>query len=242
MTSLLFIILTLFTTGNDYYAAGDWDNAVQTYEQCLADTTAFLTDDSQAEVYYNLGNARFRQGELSQSILAYERCLRLQPRHKDAQYNLAFAKERIVDDIADNRTFFIASWAAAVRNKLTCRTWTILSICLFITMLTAMLLFALVKPIWLRKLSFHVAWITMLLSLITGLNAISLNSRDTKQKEAIVTQGVLNAKASPDKSGTDLFTLHEGTKVEIQEVLGEWANVRVGNNEGWVKLSHIERI
>ena len=56
------------------------------------------------------------------------------------------------------------------------------------------------------------------------------------------TQGIVNAKSSPDRSGTDLFTLHEGTKVTIRETIGEWVNVRVGRNEGWIRLSCLERI
>lgn len=74
------------------------------------------------------------------------------------------------------------------------------------------------------------------------LNAGSLHRRDTLREEAIITQGVVNAKSSPDRSGTDLFTLHEGTKVDIRESLGEWCNIRVGNNQGWIRLSTLERI
>ena len=57
----------------------------------------------------------------------------------------------------------------------------------------------------------------VLFSLIAGLNARSLHQRDTLRNEAIITQGVVNAKSSPDRSGTDLFTVHEGTKVTIRD-------------------------
>ena len=105
-----------------------------------------------------------------------------------------------------------------------------------------MLLFLLGREPWLRKTAFHVAWIALLFSLIAGLNAGSLHQRDTLRNEAIITQGVVNAKSSPDRSGTDLFTVHEGTKVTIRETLGEWSNVRVGSNEGWIKQQNMERI
>jgi SH3-like domain-containing protein len=95
---------------------------------------------------------------------------------------------------------------------------------------------------WVRKTAFHTAWIALLFSLITGLNAASLHNRDTLRNEAIITQGVVNAKSSPDRSGTDLFTLHEGTKVTIRETIGEWVNVHVGSNEGWIRNSNLERI
>ncbi len=241
---LIFIILSaLFTQANAYYADSEWEQAAEAYEQCLQDTTeGYLTDESRGEIYYNLGNARFKQGETAQAILAYERCLRLCPRHKDAKFNLEFAKTRIVDDIDDNRTFFLSSWAKTVRNQLKERTWSILSIVLFYLFLAGALLFALGGKVVIRKTAFHTAWICLLLSLLTGLNAHSLHQRDTKRSEAIITLGILNAKSSPDQSGTELFTLHEGTKVEIIEVLGEWCNIQVGNNEGWIETQHAERI
>ena len=231
MKTLIIILTSLFAQANAYYADSEWEQAAEAYQQCLTDSTdGYLTDQSRGEIYYNLGNARFKQGETAQAILAYERCLRLIPRHKDAQYNLEFAKTRIVDDIDDNRNFFLSSWAKTVRNQLTEKTW------------TGILLFALSGKIPVRKTAFHTAWITLILSLTTGLNAHSLHERDTKRAEAIITQGILNAKSSPDQSGTELFTLHEGTKVEILEELGEWCNIRVGNNEGWINTQHAERI
>ena len=84
--------------------------------------------------------------------------------------------------------------------------------------------------------------ITLVLSVVACINAGSLYRRDTQRAEAIITQGVVNAKSSPDRSGTDLFTIHEGTKVVIAETIGDWCCIHVGNNVGWMQLSHLERI
>ena len=225
---------TDFDAANAAYAEGRYEEAAAGYE-------ALLAESESATLYYNLGNARFKQGELAQAILNYERALRLDPRNKDAQYNLAFAQSKITDNIID-QDFFLSSWARSIRNSLNESTWTILSIALFILALTGILLFLLGRSTWLRKTAFHTAWIALLFSLVTGLNAWSLHQRDTLRNEAVITQGIVNAKSSPDRSGTDLFTLHEGTKVTIRETLGEWANVRVGSNEGWIRLVCLERI
>ena len=223
-----------FDAANAAYAEGRYDEAASIYEALLAETP-------DAVLYYNLGNARFKQGELAQAILNYERALRLQPNNKDAQYNLAFAQSRITDNIVE-QDFFLSVWVRTVRNQLRESTWTILSIGLFILALAGLLLFLLAREPWLRKTAFHTAWIALLFSLIAGLNAVSLHKRDTLRNEAIITQGVVNAKSSPDRSGTDLFTIHEGTKVTIRETLGEWMNIRVGGNEGWIKSQNLERI
>ena len=234
LISTLTFAQTSFDAANAAYVEGRYEDAAKGYE-------ALLAEAPNATLYYNLGNARFKQGELAQSILAYERALRLQPNYADAKYNLAFAQSRITDNIAD-QDFFVSAWVRAVRNSLSEQTWIILSICLFILALAGLLLFLLGRETWLRKTAFHTAWLALLFSLIAGLNAVSLHRRDTLRNEAIITQGVVNAKSAPDKSGTDLFTVHEGTKVTIRETLGEWCNIRVGSYEGWIRTANLERI
>ena len=223
-----------FDEANAAYAAGEYKSAATLYQ-------TLIDEQPDAVLYYNLGNAQFKQGELSQAILNYERALRLRPNYKDAQYNLAFAQSKITDNIVE-QDFFLSVWARALRNQLRESTWLILSISLFIFGLIGILGFLLGRTPWLRKTAFHLAWIALLFSLIAGLNTASLHQRDTLRNEAIITQGVVNAKSSPDRSGTDLFTLHEGTKVTIRETLGEWCNIRVGSNEGWIKQQNMERI
>ena len=247
MTSCRYVVMTTlilcssllfaqsdFDMANAAYADGRYEEAATVYE-------ALLAENPDAVLYYNLGNARYKQGELAQAILNYERALRLKPNYKDAQYNLAFAQSKITDNIVE-QDFFLSVWVRAVRNSLSEHTWLVLSICLFILALAGLLLFLLGREPWLRKTAFHIAWLALLFSLIAGLNAYSLHQRDTLRNEAIITQGVVNAKSSPDRSGTDLFTLHEGTKVTIRETIGDWSNVTVGQNVGWIRTSCLERI
>ena len=87
-----------FEAANAAYADGRYDEAVTIYQ-------SLLDEQPNATLYYNLGNARFKQGELAQAILNYERALRLKPNYKDAKYNLAFAQSRIVDNIPEQDFF-----------------------------------------------------------------------------------------------------------------------------------------
>ncbi len=217
------------------YANGEYAEAAAAYE-------AMLQEGKSAEVYYNLGNAYFKQGELAQSILAYERALRLDPRNEDAKHNLRFAQSRIVDDIADNSTFFLSQWTIALRNSLHITTWMWLSIALFILCLVGIICFAFLHSLAWRKAGFHTAWVALVLSIISLSFAGSLHSRDTAREEAIITQSIVNAKSSPDKSGTDLFVLHEGTKVHIRSTLSGWAEISVGNHVGWISQTALEHI
>ena len=99
-----------FDAANAAYAEGRYEQAATIYQ-------SLIDEQPDATLYYNLGNARFKQGELAQAILNYERALRLQPNHKDAQYNLAFAQSRITDNIVE-QDFFLSAWARTVRNSL----------------------------------------------------------------------------------------------------------------------------
>ena len=235
MNLLLIFLSTLFVDANALYAEGNYAEATLMYEQVVA-------QEPSAEAYYNLGNAYFKQSELAQSILAYERALRLKPSYKDAQYNLQFAQSRIVDNIEDTQSFFLSNWMRAVRNALSMQAWMWVSICLFLIMLIGFFLFAFSPMVWLRKTSFYCSVVALVISIVACVNASSLYQRDTERAEAIITQGIVNAKSSPDRSGTDLFTIHEGTKVIITETIGDWCCIHVGNNVGWMQLSHLERI
>ena len=235
MKLLLIFLTTLFADANAQYAEGNYAEAATQYEQ-------ILQEQPTAEVYYNLGNAYFKQGELAQSILAYERALRLKPSFKDAKHNLQFAQSRIIDNIEDTQSFFLSNWLKAIRNALSQRVWMVGSIVLFIMALVGFFLFAFSQTLWLRKTAFYCSVIALVISVMACANAGSLYQRDTQRSEAIITQGIVNAKSSPDRSGNDLFTVHEGTKVEIHEVIGDWCCVHVGNNIGWMPLEYLERI
>lgn len=235
MKLLLILLTTLFADANAQYAEGNYAEAATQYEQ-------ILQEQPTAEVYYNLGNAYFKQGELAQSILAYERALRLKPSFKDAKHNLQFAQSRIIDNIEDTQSFFLSNWLKAIRNALSQRVWMVGSIVLFIMALIGFFLFAFSQTLWLRKTAFYCSVIALVISVMACANAGSLYQRDTQRSESIITQGIVNAKSSPDRSGNDLFTVHEGTKVEIHEVIGDWCCVHVGNNIGWMPLEYLERI
>ena len=235
MNLLLIFLTSLFVDANALYAEGNYAEATLMYEQ-------LVVEQPSAEVYYNLGNAYFKQGELAQAILAYERALRLKPSYKDAQYNLQFAQFRIVDNIEDTHSFFLSNWIRAVRNALSMSVWMWVSIGMFVLMLFGFFMFAFSQLVWVRKTAFYCGIVALVISVVACANAGSLHQRDTARAEAIVTQGAVNAKSSPDRSGTDLFTIHEGTKVVITETIGDWCCIHVGNNIGWMQLAHLERI
>ncbi len=77
---------TLFFQGNARYGEERYPEAAAAYERVLA---AGLESGN---LYFNLGNAYFKAGDLGHAILNYERARRLIPGDPDLQANLGFAR------------------------------------------------------------------------------------------------------------------------------------------------------
>lgn len=221
--------------GNQAYAEGDYKTAIE-YYQATIDSIG-----PSAEAFYNLGNAYYKTNELGLAILNYERALNINPFHKDTKYNLQIAQERITDNVVDN-TFFISKWIKNLIHALKAHTWMWISVCLFIISLIALFLYFFSKTLAIRKVGFHTAWITLLFSIFAFVFCMIGNSHENSRSEAIIMAGIVNAKASPDRSGTDIFVLHEGTKVRITDSISDWVEIEVGNNKGWIPEKAAERI
>ena len=65
----------------------------------------------------------------------------------------------------------------------------------------------------------------------------------SRHDEAIILSPSVYVKSSPDEKGNDLFILHEGTKVSLQDQVGNWQEIRLANGTvGWVTLNVLEAI
>ena len=76
-----------FAQANKFYEDRDPGSAIRLYEAILA------RGEESAELYFNLGNAYFKQGDLGHAIVNYLRAKRLAPGDDDIRHNLAFAKQ-----------------------------------------------------------------------------------------------------------------------------------------------------
>jgi len=86
--------LIQFNVGNVLYKKKNYEKALEGYSKSLD------TDDPllQSQTYYNMGNTLYRQGKLLESILAYERALKLNPDDQDAKYNLEFVRNKLKEN------------------------------------------------------------------------------------------------------------------------------------------------
>ena len=235
--SVLFAQSSRVKQANDLYSKGNYSDAAKLYEKVLA------TEGVAPELYYNLGNAYYKLSETGKSILNYERAIRLAPTFEDAHVNLELAQLKVVDNIVQTPTFFLGRWIENLIKLLTSNQWIAVSFSVFITGLILAFLFIFAPSVFIRKMSFYVGATLLVISLCTLIFSDVRKDQMVNHREAIVMTGVVTVKSSPDKSGTDLFQVHEGTKVVVKSTLGKWTEIILGNgNIGWVEQDNIENI
>lgn len=227
----------LWDKANTAYINSDFHTAIDVYNQILARGLG------SAKLYYNLGNACFKDERLGEAILNYNRALRLAPGNDDIRYNLGVAEAMTKDNIEAIPEFFLASWLRAVRHVMGCTSWSILSLVALLAALGLFLLYLLAQRLPLRKAGFYGTLVAFLLFVVTTWFAAGERHEILDDTQAVVMTASTAVKSSPDKSSTDLFVLHEGTKVTVTDRLDDWCEVVIADGKkGWLERSKIEVI
>ncbi len=226
-----------FYKANELYKNGQYDSAVLGYERILK------TDIESSELYFNLGNSYFKSKQNAKAILNYEKAMKLNPNDEAISFNLELANSLLVDKITVLPEFFLKKWFKNIVNIYSSDDWALFSIVTFISTLLLLLLFFFARIMILKKISFWVALITLVLSVSTFYLSYKQKQQIVLERYAIVMTSSVTVKSSPDEAGTDLFVIHDGLKVEVIDQVGEWRNIKLADgNKGWLKLSDIEFI
>ena len=218
-----------FAKANQEYAAGDFKAAIADYEELVR------SGQDTPNVFYNLGNAYFRQNNFGHAILNYERALALEPHHPEAQANLRVARdqaralelipgrgERLFAFANENQyavTAAIAFWislfstAVFILSRRRSRTAVALSI-------LALSVFAI--AIWACYQLSH------------GKNGTGL---------AIVTGENVEARLATADNANRVLTLPAGSEIKIVSQRGDWIYAALPNNlRGWMPANTAEQV
>lgn len=227
----------LWDQANTAYLNADYHTAIEVYDQILAQGLV------SAKLYYNIANAYFKEGSTGKAILFYNRALRLMPGNEDVRYNLAVAEALTKDDIEAIPEFFAVTWVRSLRHTMGCTSWSILSLVLLAVMLGLLLLYLLAQRIGLRKGGFYGTLAAFVLFILTTWFAVLERHEILQSDEAIVMAASSAVKSSPDNAATDLFMLHEGTKVTVTGTLDDWCEIILADGKkGWIEHRKIEVI
>lgn len=231
------VYMNAWDRANTAYVNGKYGDAIEIYDSIL---NAGYTSQ---KLYYNIGNAYFKQGEIANSILNYNRALLLDPSDVDARYNLRIANSYIKDNIEAVPEFFLFKWIKAWRSTLSSDAWAVSSLVFLTITLSLVLVYLLSSRLRLRKAGFYLAIITLIITVFSVVFATAEKQKQLKSEEAIIMISAAPVKSSPDNSSTDIFILHEGTKVKVVSSLGEWREITIADgNKGWILESSIEAI
>lgn len=241
---ILFSIVSFSLSANDLiesatqaYTQGDYAEAVELYLQALE------TEGESAHIYYNLGNSYYRMNRIAPAILNYERALLFDPSDKDTRFNLEIARLKTVDKIEPVGEFFLTDWYNGVKNSRSTNQWSYLAIACFLLFVGGMVLFFFSRRITLKKIGFYSGIALLVVCFVCNTFAYNQKKDLTQRDTAVIFSPTTTIKSSPDNSGTDLFILHEGTKVSIKSTLGEWSEIETADgNVGWIQTQEIEVI
>ena len=246
MNKLVFIFLFItqiflaqngFEKGNALYQKGEYEAAISAYESVLNGK------QQSAEVYFNLGNCYYKLNKVAPAIYNYEKALVFHPNDSEIRNNLKFAQKMTIDEIKEvpkvgfakllrdfTAIFHYDSWA-----------WIAVSLSTLFLLFFVGYYFSQIT-LW-KRIFFIGMFVLVFLILISVLAAIFEKDHDVNERPAIIFAEVAEVKGEPKASSSDVFVLHEGTKVYIKETLDNWRKVELTDgSEGWMESSSLKEV
>ena len=225
-----------FEKANYYYNEARYDTAVIIYESILND--GYVS----APLLYNIGNAYFKMREYPMAILNYEKALKIEPDNDDIKQNLAIANALITDKIEPVPEFFLTKLWKNIGDKLSANEWATLSLVLIGLVLVVLFLYLTARTKGVKKSMFFIGILLIVICLCSIIHASQKHRYMNEHNEAIVMIPTITVKSSPTTSGTDLFVLHEGTKVSVLDKDDSWNKIKIADGSvGWLPSSCITK-
>ena len=226
-----------YQQGNAAMQNNAYEEAIKAYESALA------TGYESAELYYNLGNAYFRMQELGKCILNYERARALKPADPDIAINLELAQLRVVDKIAVPPALFGVRVWTGIKEGLSVGQWGVLAVILFNLLIAAIIIRLLVSHTGVRAVAGYFFIPLLVLFLLTG-TLYWATAREAKNlRYGIIMPHKVSVMSAPASDATQVFDLHEGTKVRVAEHSGAYVKVMLLDGKvGWMTREGVEEI
>ena len=228
---------SLYQMANSLYQQGQYEPALEQYN------TLIISGLESADLYYNMGNAAYRSNSIGHAILYYEKALKLEPAHEDAIHNLEFVSRYRLDTFEEVPLLFLGAWISGFVQMFPEQTWSILAMVFFVVFLAGLLLYLFSRSMFLKKSGFISGLVGLGIFIITVSSALSRHRDIVNPDTGIILAPSVVVRSSPSESGTELFILHEGTKIEINEEVFNWQNIKlIDGREGWIMIDDFESI
>jgi len=218
------------------YAESDFDRAAQLYQDARD-----LGLDT-AVVHYNLGNARFKQGQLGEAIASYLRAARIDPRDPAIRTNLERARAQIKDvDLSGQNLPPVLQpfqWGYA---RFSANEWLVFALVLWVLLAALRIAsqWRSLPPDRVRTVSGVLPGVSILAFAIGGFRY----QQDFLEERAVVVAEEVDVRSGPGTSYNLAFRVHEGLPVRVAEDRGDWLRIDLGGElVGWVPAATLEAI
>jgi len=228
------------TTAGQLYEAGQYSLAAQAYQQ--------LVDQGFADsaLFYNLGNAFFKQGDYGRAIVNYRRAQELAPRDADTRANLALARAQAVDEVkaAENGGILNAA-GQSLKSWFSLNEVAMVALGAWMLFVLLMILTsaARVGSAWRKSLQYGLA-ATALVLMVSVLGLGSVLYVDHNQNEGVIVATEVDVTSGPGTQYVTEFTLHDGAEVQVVEARGSWVRLALPGADlaGWVLEPAVEPV
>lgn len=222
-------------SGAVYYNEGEFERAIDEWRTCVDNGT------ENADLYYNLGNAYFRNGNLGFAIYYYKSALRLDPSNDDILHNLKYAqsmtRDKVEEDGEENPLLaglFKAHHALSLKAQM----WTLLGIFWAIALLAIARRISRsgrAKNILIGSM-FAISSIFCIIAMSAGYKIFVAETEIT----GVVTAKDADVTSAPSDKSQTLNTLSEGTSFEVISEQGNFVEIRLGEKvRGFVKQGDV---
>ena len=249
MKQLLFIILfyfslianaqsnELFDKANEQYNEGKYQEAINNYLKIAEGK------EHSSALYFNLGNSYYKLNQIAPSIYYYEKALQLSPNDNDIKNNLLFAQNMTVDSFEVLPQTGLTKIIQNIIGKLSYHSWAILAIVFMILFVAGFLFYYFSMYQDKKRLFFVISIVSLIICLSCLLFAFNQSRYLKKQNPAIIFAQEIGVNAEPNNRSEEVFILHEGTKVNVEDKMGDWKKIRlVDGKTGWISSTEIKEI
>lgn len=249
MKHLLFILLfcfssiaiaqnsKLFEDANSLYNEGKYQEAIHNYLKIAE------SKEHSAALYFNLGNTYYKLNQIAPSIYYYEKALYLSPSDNYIKTNLLFAQNMTVDALEILPQTGLLKITQSIIGKLSYHTWGIMAIVFMMLFVTSFLLYYFSIYQGKKRLFFVISMVTFLICICSLLFAFNQKSHIKNKNPAIIFAQEISINSEPNNRSEEVFILHEGTKVNVEEEMGDWKKIKlIDGKTGWLPSSEIKEI
>ncbi|WP_445386596.1 tetratricopeptide repeat protein [Robiginitalea sp. IMCC44478] len=224
----------LFEKATEAYNEGKYSVAIDYYNEILDN------GKHSAAVYFNLGNAYYKQDEIAPSIYYYEKALLLAPNDPEILNNLGFARNMTIDAIEPLPESEISRYYKKIVNWLSIDQWAYTGIVFMLLFVLGSILFYFLRYPNQKRLALLGGLSALFLCLVTtGLSYLQYSAYK-KDQPAIIFDEEVAVSTEPNERSPDAFTLHEGTKVQVLDSLENWRKIRIIDGQtGWLSAGSI---